>query len=91
MFDGNIGLLSRLLLLLVHCLLLLSFVLWGFVRGPCFVVHYLVSFLAVKYLTGRSKAVLLLWIFYVFVLSCVCCAFVCVCLYVLCGHLLGKD
>ena len=26
----------------------------------------------VKYFTDRSKAVLLLWIFYVFVLSCVC-------------------
>ena len=38
----------------------------------------------------RSKAVLLLWIFYVFVLSCVCYVFVHVCLYVLCGHLLGK-
>ena len=33
--------------------------------------------------------VLLLWIFYVF-LSYVCYAFVRVCLYVLCGHLLGK-
>ena len=31
----------------------------------------------VKYFTDRSKAVLLLWIFYVFVLSCVC--------YVLCA------
>ena len=30
----------------------------------------------VKYFTDRSKAVLLLWIFYVF-LSCVCYAFVC--------------
>ena len=39
---------------------------------------------------GASKAVLLLWIFYVFVLPCVCYVFVCVCLYVLCGHLLGK-
>ena len=29
-------------------------------------------------------------IFYVFVLSCVCYVFVRVCLYVLCGHLLGK-
>ena len=38
----------------------------------------------------RSKAVLLLWIFYVFVLSCVCYVFVRVFLYVLCGHLLGK-
>ena len=27
---------------------------------------------------------------YVFVLSCDCYVFVCVCLYVLCGHLLGK-
>ena len=34
--------------------------------------------------------VLLLWIFYVFFLSCVCYVFVRVCLYVLCGHLLGK-
>ena len=34
--------------------------------------------------------VLLLWIFYVFILSCVCYVFVRVCLYVLCGHLLGK-
>ena len=39
---------------------------------------------------SRSKAVLLLWIFYVFVLSCVCYVFVRVCLYVLCCHLLGK-
>ena len=29
-------------------------------------------------------------LFYAFVLSCVCYVFVCVCLYVLCGHLLGK-
>ena len=37
--------------------------------------------------TDRSKAVLLLWIFYVFVLSCVCyvlCASVCVCFVVTC-------
>ena len=46
--------------------------------------------LPVKYFTDRSKAVLLSWIFYVFVPSCVCYVFVCVCLYVLCGHLLGK-
>ena len=45
---------------------------------------------ALKYFTDRSKAVLLLWIFYVFVLSGVCYVFVRVCLYVLCGHLLGK-
>ena len=44
----------------------------------------------VKYFTDRSKAVFLLLIFYVFVLSCVCYVFVRVCLYVLCGHLLGK-
>ena len=44
----------------------------------------------VKYFTDRSKAVLLLWLFYVFVLSCVCYVFVRVCLYVLRGHLLGK-
>ena len=45
---------------------------------------------AVKYFTDRSKAVLLVWIFYVFVLSYVCHVFVRVCLFVLCGHLLGK-
>ena len=44
----------------------------------------------IKYFTDGSKAVLLLWIFYVFVLSCVCYVFVRVGLYVLCGHLLGK-
>ena len=49
-----------------------------------------VKYLFVWYFTDRSKAVLLLWIFYVFVLSCVCNVFVRVCLYVLCGHLLGK-
>ena len=43
----------------------------------------------VKYFTDRSKVVLLLWIF-VFFLSCGCYAFVRVCLYVPCGHLLGK-
>ena len=36
------------------------------------------------------QTILLLWIFNVFVLSCVCYVFVRVCLYVLCGHLLGK-
>ena len=44
----------------------------------------------VKYFTDRSKAVLLLWKFYVFVLSCVCYVFVHVYLYVLCGHMVGK-
>ena len=43
----------------------------------------------VKYFTYRSKAVLLLWILYIF-LSYVCYVFVRVCLYVLCDHLLGK-
>ena len=37
------------------------------------------------------KGVLLLWIIYVFFLSCICYAFVHVCLCVPCGHLLGKD
>ena len=35
-----------------------------------------------KYFTDRSKTVLLLWIFYGFSLSCVCYAFVRICLYV---------
>ena len=39
----------------------------------------------VKYFTDRSNALLLLWIFYVFALSCVCYVFVHVYLYVLCG------
>ena len=43
----------------------------------------------VKHSTDRFKAVLLLWLFYVF-LSCVCYAFVFVCLFVPCGHLLGQ-
>ena len=41
----------------------------------------------VRYFTDRSKAVLLLWIFYVFVLSCVCyvlCASVYMCFLVTC-------
>ena len=41
----------------------------------------------VKYFTDRSKAVLLLWIFYAFVLSCVCyvlCASVYMCFVVTC-------
>ena len=44
--------------------------------------------LPVKIFTDRSNAVLLLWIFYVFLMSCVCYVFLHVCLYVLCGHLL---
>ena len=44
----------------------------------------------VKFFTDRSKVVLLLWIFYGFFLSCVCYAIERVCLYVPCGHLLGK-
>ena len=44
----------------------------------------------VKYFTDCSKAVNLLWIFFMFFLSCVCYAFVRVCLYVPCGRLLGK-
>ena len=37
----------------------------------------------VKYFTDHSKAVLLLMILYVFVLSCVCYVFLRICLYVL--------
>ena len=45
----------------------------------------------VKHFTDCSKAVLLLWVFYIFFfLSCVCYAVVRVCLFVPCGHLLGK-
>ena len=46
----------------------------------------------VKYFTDRSKAALLLWIFYVFVLSCVCyvlCASVYMCFVVTCWE--GAD
>ena len=43
----------------------------------------------VKYFTDGSQAVLLLWIIYVS-LPCVCYAFVHVCLFVPCGHLLGN-
>ena len=75
-------------------LLLIHWLLFG-VGGCCdwsLFCYALLSGLSpsVKYFTDRSKAVLLLWIFYVFVLSCVCFVFVRVCLYVLCGHLLGK-
>ena len=48
------------------------------------------QYLEFYYFTDRSKVVLLLWILYVFVLSCVGYVFVRVCLYVLCGQLLGK-
>ena len=44
----------------------------------------------VKYFTDRSKAVLLLWIFYVIFLSCVRYVLVRFCLFVPCCHLLGK-
>ena len=43
----------------------------------------------VKYFTDNSMAALLLWIIYIF-LSFVCFACVRVCLFVPCGHLLGK-
>ena len=42
----------------------------------------------VKYFTDRSKAVLLLWIFYDFSVLCLLC--LCACLFVPCGHLLRK-
>ena len=44
----------------------------------------------VKYFADCSGAVLLLWVFCVFVPSCVCCVFVRICLCVLCGRLLGE-
>ena len=53
-------------------------------QSKCFGKHF--PFYQFKYLFYCSKAVLLLWIFYVFVLSCVCYVFVSVCLYGLCGH-----
>ena len=43
----------------------------------------------VKYFTDHSKAVLLFLIF-MFFLFCLCYAFVRVCLFLPCGHLLGK-
>ena len=65
-----------------------------FVPGSCFYAVYLNNdtgkIFHIYTVCMCSKAVLLLWIFYVFVLSCVCYVFVRVCLYVLCGHLLGK-
>ena len=58
----------------------------------CFLVHIRIkgevgAVKLVKYFTDRSKAVLLLWIFYVFVLFCVCyvlCASVYMCFVVTC-------
>ena len=41
------------------------------------------------YFADSSGAVLLLWIFCVFFLSCVCCALVCFCLCVPYGRLMG--
>ena len=43
----------------------------------------------VKYFTDSSKAVILFGSFLLF-LSCVCYAFVRICLFMPCGHLLGK-
>ena len=43
--------------------------------------------IVLNYLSSLSS---ILWIFYVFVLSCVCYVFVRVCFYVLRGHLQGK-
>ena len=41
-----------------------------------------------KYFTGRSGAILLLWIFYHF--SALCLLYICARLFVPCSHLLGK-
>ena len=86
------------LLMFIHCLLLhplfyLFIFFWGrgggLMLGPCFVLQHFGLNPSVKYFTDRSKAVLLLWIFYgVFSVLCLLC-FVRVCLYVLCGYLLG--
>ena len=48
-----------------------------------------IPILGLKYFTDRSKAILFCGSF-MFFLSCVCYAYVRVCLYVPCGHLLGK-
>ena len=56
-------------------------------RKQCVKLGTFISDFPVKYFTDRSKAVLLLWIFYVFVLSCVCyvlCASVYMCFVVTC-------
>ena len=54
-------------------------------------IHYTIAAQPVKYFTDPSKAILLLWIFMGFFLSCICHAFVRVCLFVPCGHLLEKS
>ena len=66
----------------------LKFLLQQGISEPIFYGDLVYKF---KRIVGKpnSKAVLLLWIFYVF-LPCVCYAFVRVCLYVPCCHLLGK-
>ena len=58
----------------------------GFMEKPGIehATHGLQGIALIHYTTGA------LWIFYVFVLSYVCYVFVRVCLYVLCGHLLGN-
>ena len=52
------------------------------------------SFMQANYLcvlsTSDLRTTSFLWIFYYFFLSCVCYAFLSVCFYVPCGHLLGK-
>ena len=84
------------------CICFVHELIWGLSCKPNIYVSWSTSELRVRlaplnrfspsviYCTDRSKAVLLLWTFYVFVLSCVCYVFVCVCLYVHCGHLLWK-
>ena len=65
----------------------LATMLFSFVACGLDLRHYTGLSPPVKYFTDRSKAVLLLWIFYVFVLSCVCyvlCASVYMCFVVTC-------
>ena len=58
---------------------------WWIISGDL----YKLGAVKLFFLTDSSKAIHLLWIFYVF-LSCVCYAFVRACLYVPCSQLLGK-
>ena len=94
--------LLALLYVMLYCVLSLSHVvswvkcgawLYGFLIFAFLFWHHLLLLTSdglsppVKYFTDRSKAVLLLWIFYVFVLSCVCyvlCASVYMCFVVTC-------
>ena len=53
-------------------------------------IHYTTAAQPVKYFTDPSKAIFFFGSLCVFFLSCICHAFVRVCLFVPCGHLLEK-